>query len=153
MKQSLVVDAQVGAMLTLRDLSEATGVSERRLRHYIEVGAVSPATGRTRAARYEARHIQEVVAVLKALKEGTPIAGLATREDQRRRAAAAGLPSDWPAVRKPVVYQLTQHLVLVAETSLDPREKRLLNVLKATARDFLTKKDGEANGIHASSKT
>lgn len=153
MKQSLVVDAQVGALLTLRDLSAATGVSERRLRHYIEVGAVSPATGRTRAARYEARHIQEVVAVLKALKEGTPIIGMATREDQRRRAAAAGLASDWPAVRKPVIYQLTEHLALVAEGALDPREKRLLNALKATARDFLTKKHGEAHGVHASSKT
>lgn len=141
--------AQVGAPLTLRDLSEATGVSERRLRHYIEVGALSPAIGRTRAARYDARHLQEVVAVLTALNEGRPIAGMATQEDQRRRATAAGLASDWPAVRKPVIYQLTEHLALVAEAHLEPREKRLLNVLKTTARDFLTKKQAKAHDIHA----
>ncbi len=152
MKRPFVDSALLGAPLSLGDLSRATGIPERRLRYYIEVGAVSPAIGRTRAAHYNSSHVRQVLAVVKALKDSRPITGLANRKGQEGPDTGAGLAPDWPAARMTANYRLTEHLSLVAEPALDAREKRLLKVLRAAARDFLMTKHGDSHGIRASAK-
>jgi DNA-binding transcriptional MerR regulator len=51
------------ARFTIADLVEASGLTERTIRYYIQEGLVSPALGRGRARYYTTQHMQELTAV------------------------------------------------------------------------------------------
>lgn len=135
-----MLDVQMGAPLAMKDLAEMTGVSARSIRYYIQVGAVSPAAGKTRAARYSTKHVNEVAAVLGALRDGVPIAGMAANRARQRQPDAAGPGPDWPEKGKQVVFKLTSNVSLLTKPGLNAQEKRLVRRILGAAKDVLTAK-------------
>ncbi len=45
---------------TIDELEDASGLTKRTIKYYVQLGLISPAIGETRSARYTASHLQEI---------------------------------------------------------------------------------------------
>lgn len=58
------------SLLTIDELSQATGVSVRTLRYYVSSGVLDKPTGETRNARYGTHHLDQVRNIKRLQEEG-----------------------------------------------------------------------------------
>jgi DNA-binding transcriptional MerR regulator len=102
--------------LTLQDLAALVELPERTVRYYIQIGLVDRPDGETRAARYGARHVEQLVAIRKWQQSGVSlerIGELLGRDD-------ASAPPARP--RGPGSVEVWSHLVVAdgVELTLEP---------------------------------
>ena len=55
---------------TIDDLTEKTGLSKRNVRYYVQLGLVDKPVGETRAARYGARQLEQLMLIAKWTQAG-----------------------------------------------------------------------------------
>lgn len=123
---------------TKEGLLRATGITPRQLRYYTEMGAVSPAIGHTRAARYTIKHLHQVERVVSLLRS------YSTSVREIAEAYAESIPGVKPAkqrylansaqVDKLIVHRVTEGIRIVVNENLSPTEMRLLQELLKTSK-------------------
>jgi len=69
--------------MDITQLSEASGVSVRNIKRFIELGLVDPPVGKTRGARYTARHLADLEKVKQAQAKGFTVGKLASVLDKK----------------------------------------------------------------------
>lgn len=81
---------------SLDELAAAAGLSRRTVRYYIQIGLLDRADGETRAARYSARHLEQLIAIRRWTEEGISldrVRDLLTRPAEMADARAAARPA------------------------------------------------------------
>ncbi len=89
---------------TLSELCELSGLSIRTARYYIQIGLVDKPDGETRAARYGAKHLDQLLLVQKWVA-----AGLSLERIRDQLHGIAVLPE---VVRRPGSLEVKSHLYL-----------------------------------------
>lgn len=84
------VDLRVEPRFSLADLVDASGLPERTIRHYVEVGLLPPAQGRGRGRYYTTQHFERLTMIAQLREERLSI------DEIRERLAPA--PGPLPAV-------------------------------------------------------
>jgi DNA-binding transcriptional MerR regulator len=87
---------------SLDELAAAAGLSRRTVRYYIQIGLLGRAEGETRAARYSATHLEQLVAIRRWTEEGISLdrvrdllARPASEAEARASARPAGVVEVW----------------------------------------------------------
>ncbi len=105
---------------TLNELCGLTGVNPRTARYYMQIGLLDRPTGETRAARYEHRHLDQLLSIRKWSEAGLSL--------ERIRELLHGEPPDVPArAPSPGTVSVRSHLHLAdgLELVIDPGRTRL----------------------------
>ena len=94
----------LGQTYTLAELCELSGLSIRTARYYIQIGLVDKPEGETRAARYGANHLEQLLLVQKWVAAGVSLERI---RDQLQ--GAVELPR---VARRPGSLEVKSHLLL-----------------------------------------
>ena len=94
----------LGQTYALAELCELSGLSIRTARYYIQIGLVDKPEGETRAARYGAKHLEQLLLVQKWVAAGVSLERI---RDQLQ--GAGELPK---APRRPGSLEVRSHLLL-----------------------------------------
>lgn len=94
----------LGQTYTLAELCDLSGLSIRTARYYIQIGLVDKPEGETRAARYGAKHLEQLLLVQKWVAAGVSLDRI---RDQLQ--GAVELPR---AARRPGSLEVKSHLLL-----------------------------------------
>lgn len=109
-------------VFTLDQLCTLAGCPKRTVRYYMQLGLVDRPVGETRAARYERRHLEQLLRIRQLTESGVSL--------ERVREILHGQPSPVATrARAPGSVQLRSH-VLVApgvELQIDPQEAGMPN--------------------------
>ena len=100
----------LGQTYTLAELCELSGLSIRTARYYIQIGLVDKPEGETRAARYGAKHLEQLLLVQKWVAAGVSLERI---RDQLQ--GAVELPR---AARRPGSLEVKSHLLLAEGVEL-----------------------------------
>jgi DNA-binding transcriptional MerR regulator len=106
--------------LTLDDLAHAVDLPKRTVRYYIQIGLVDRPEGETRAARYGARHLEQLATIRKWTAAGLSL--------ERIRELLAGATSTVPPrPRAPGTVEVWSHVVLAdgLELTIEPGRAEL----------------------------
>lgn len=125
--------------LSLHELAARAGVPERTVRYYIQLGLIDRPEGETRAARYGARHLEQLLAIRKWQQAGVSLQRIGEllrgEADQAPppRPRGAGTVEVWTHV---VVAEGVELMIDAARAQLTADEVRRLSqeVLAAYAR-------------------
>jgi DNA-binding transcriptional MerR regulator len=102
--------------LSLSDLAALVELPERTVRYYIQLGLVDRPDGETRAARYGARHVEQLVAIRKWQQAGVSL--------ERIRELLRGVDADVPPARPrgAGTVEVWSHLVVAdgVELTIEP---------------------------------
>jgi DNA-binding transcriptional MerR regulator len=112
--------APVSLSLTLDDLAHAVDLPKRTVRYYIQIGLVDRPEGETRAARYGARHLEQLATIRKWTGAGVSL--------ERIRELMAGATSTVPPrPRAPGTVEVWSHVVLAdgLELTMEPGRAEL----------------------------
>ena len=95
------------------ELAALTGVTQRTLRYYIQIGLVDRPIGETRAAYYTAHHLEQLLTVRKWTEAGLALESI-------RRLMSGDLPATPPEPRGQI--EVRSHLMLASgvELVVDP---------------------------------
>lgn len=141
--------ASRGMTLTRGELVLATGLSERQLRHYIQIGTIDRHAGPAKAPHYTLRHIQQADETRKYIAEQIPLARLA---DKRADTASAkrhrGPPSDWASSIASQTMKLSEHLVVLSLGTLSPQEKLLRREIRLLAWEMLVEASSRGHTVN-----
>jgi DNA-binding transcriptional MerR regulator len=90
------VQPEEAARFTMADLVEASGLTERTIRYYVQEGLVSPAQGRGRTRYYTPQHLEELTRVADLRRRHLSIDEIRdlVGRSQSTSTAATGLPSE-----------------------------------------------------------
>ncbi len=104
---------------TLDDLASAAGLPRRTVRYYIQLGLLDKAEGETRAARYGATHLEQLIAIRRWSQDGLSLERI--RDLLARKDSAPA-----PASRPPGTVEVWSHLVVAdgLEVMLEARPRR-----------------------------
>jgi len=110
----------LGSPLSLDDLAHAVDLPKRTVRYYIQIGLVDRPVGETRAARYGARHLEQLATIRKWTASGVSL------ERIRELLAGAG-PIVPPRPRGPGTVEMWSHVVLAdgLELTMEPGRAEL----------------------------
>lgn len=86
------VSAQQEPRFSLKELIEASGISERNIRYYIQEGLVPRARGRGRSAYYTTEHLERLARVMDLRNRGLSLDEI--RETVATPPAATSAPSE-----------------------------------------------------------
>ncbi len=100
----------LGQTYALAELCELSGLSIRTARYYIQIGLVDKPEGETRAARYGAKHLEQLLLVQKWVAAGVSLERI---RDQLQGGVA--LPR---AARRPGLLEVKSHLLLAEGVEL-----------------------------------
>lgn len=100
----------LGQTYALAELCELSGLSIRTARYYIQIGLVDKPEGETRAARYGAKHLEQLLLVQKWVAAGVSLERI---RDQLQGGVA--LPR---AARRPGSLEVKSHLLLAEGVEL-----------------------------------
>jgi len=123
------VDRIAPTSLTLDEVAAAVDLPKRTVRYYIQLGLVDRPEGETRAARYGARHIEQLIAIRK-----WSAAGVSLERIRDLLSGEAGpVP---PRPRSPGTVEMWSHVVLAdgLELTLEPGRAELS---PEKAREFI----------------
>jgi len=90
---------------SLDDLAAAAGLPRRTVRYYIQLGLLDKAEGETRAARYGATHLEQLIAIRRWSQDGLSLERI--RDLLARKDSAPA-----PASRPPGTVEVWSHLVV-----------------------------------------
>jgi DNA-binding transcriptional MerR regulator len=90
---------------SLDDLASAAGLPRRTVRYYIQLGLLDRAEGETRAARYGAAHLEQLIAIRRWSQDGLSLERI--RDLLARKDSAPA-----PASRPPGTVEMWSHLVV-----------------------------------------
>lgn len=100
----------LGQTYTLAELCELSGLSIRTARYYIQIGLVDKPEGETRAARYSAKHLEQLLLVQKWV-----VAGVSLERIKDQLQGGVALPR---AARRPGSLEVKSHLLLAEGVEL-----------------------------------
>ena len=106
--------------LSLDDLAHAVGLPKRTVRYYIQIGLVDRPDGETRAARYGARHLEQLATIRKWTAAGVSL--------ERIRDLLSGEPATVPPLpRAAGTVEMWSHVVLAdgLELTMEPGRAEL----------------------------
>lgn len=134
--------------LPLDALLTMARITKRQLDYYIKQGAVSRPIGRTSAARYTAKHLDQINRVVDLRRKGHSIKEIA-------EAYAQNIPGSSASKTKPrvgrtspqtlIVHQLTEGIRVVVDEDLLPTEVTLLNQLLKLGKLSIERRAALAN--------
>ena len=90
---------------SLDDLASAAGLPRRTVRYYIQLGLLDKAEGETRAARYGATHLEQLIAIRRWSQDGLSLDRIKELLDRKDSEPA-------PASRPPGTVEVWSHLVV-----------------------------------------
>ena len=100
----------LGQTYTLAELCELSGLSIRTTRYYIQIGLVDKPEGETRAARYGAKHLEQLLLIQKWVGAGVSL--------ERIRDQLQGSEELPKAARRPGSLEVKSHLLLAEGVEL-----------------------------------
>ena len=100
----------LGQTYALAELCELSGLSIRTARYYIQIGLVDKPEGETRAARYSAKHLEQLLLVQKWV-----VAGVSLERIKDQLQGGVALPR---AARRPGSLEVKSHLLLAEGVEL-----------------------------------
>ena len=106
--------------LTLDDVAATVDLPKRTIRYYIQLGLVDRPEGETRAARYGARHVEQLLTIRKWTAAGVSL--------ERIRELLAGEAAPVPLrPRSPGTVEMWSHIVLAdgLELTMEPGRAQL----------------------------
>ena len=100
---------------TLDELAARAELSRRTVRYYIQIGLVDHPVGETRAARYSARHLEQLLQIRKWTEAGVSL-------ERIRELMSGGTPPVPPRPRGPGTVETWSHVVVAdgLEITLEP---------------------------------
>jgi hypothetical protein len=100
---------------TLDELAALVDLPRRTIRYYIQLGLVDPPRGETRAARYGARHVEQLLQIRKWTDAGVSL-------ERVRELLTGAAPVVPPRPRGPGTVEVWSHLVVAdgIEITLEP---------------------------------
>jgi DNA-binding transcriptional MerR regulator len=100
---------------TLDELAAQADLSRRTVRYYIQIGLVDHPDGETRAARYTARHLEQLLQIRKWTEAGVSL-------ERIRELLSGEVPPVPPRPRGPGTVEVWSHLVVAdgLEITLEP---------------------------------
>lgn len=93
----------------MAELCRQTGSAPRFIRHLVSTGAIEPPIGRTRAARYDSKHVEDVNAIKRTMWQKKQTALKASESCHYDRPA-----QNSGARPKERTYQITEEMFLIA---------------------------------------
>jgi DNA-binding transcriptional MerR regulator len=125
--------------LSIHALCEATGISRRTVRYYIQLGLLMPPAGETRSATYSPAHVRRLREIQAARQAGMTLQEIQARlaRDEGLAPAAGPLPAPQLWLHQPLAPGVELHVDLQAVPLSRLQLQELAGLLAAHLQSYL----------------
>lgn len=133
--------------LGIGELADATGISRRAVRFYVQQGLIPPPVGKGRGAHYESSHLERLRKVMELQEAGYSLDAI--RRLLEGKNVEAPIAPARPAIRASLSAELWTRVKVMEGVEIhfdarrhQPEVEKLLNLREAMRSAFETKGDG-----------